>query len=190
MPFSIDQYILSIIREGGWELRYTPQRQPYAYLPQGFGSNEPGIRLLFSPLRGQIRVTGAIEHSDTLRIKRPFLIVSTEGSYTPANAAEYIKSSLIPRYREAWQAAQPVIEEHLVRSAEREQVTEEVRRVLNLFQEFDWDRGVEVMTGKSVEAIINNDLSVALKLQVPKDLAVEIMKMIKRYREGGPDTPR
>jgi hypothetical protein len=186
MPTAVDRYIKSIITEGGWELRYSPQGQPFAVLPQGFGSNEAGIRLFFSANQEQIKVIGVIDHSDKLRIKRPFVMISAEGSHSPGAASEYIKTNLIPRYREVWPAAQPKIEEYLYQRAEREQTTEEVRRVLNLYQHMDLERGVEVLTGRNLEAIINNDLSVALKMQVPKELAIEIMKVIKQYREQKP----
>ena len=69
------------------------------------------------------------------------------------------------------------------RQGEREQATEELRRILNLDQHLDIERGVEVLSGRNVEVILNNDMSVAIKLQVPHELALELLALIKRHRE-------
>ncbi len=101
------EFIIELIRSGGWDLRYSPQGLPYAALLQGFGNNEAGVRLHFIPRGGSIKVVGVIDYSDKIGARRPYVYVSIYKGVD--EALRIIKGRLLPKYKSAWHNTQPEI---------------------------------------------------------------------------------
>ena len=101
------EFLNELIRSAGWEIRFNPQGFPYAALPRGFGNNEAGVKLHFIPNGGSVRVVGYIDFSEELGIKRPFIYVSIYGDVQ--QLAQLIQRRFLPRYKKAWNNAQPLI---------------------------------------------------------------------------------
>ncbi len=99
------EFIIELIRFGGWDLRYSPQGLPYAALLQGFGNNEAGVRLHFIPQGGSVKVVGVIDYSDKIGVPRPAEFVSIYKSVD--EAVRTIKERLLPRYKAVWHKTQP-----------------------------------------------------------------------------------
>lgn len=182
---NFDTFIKNLIDAAGWELRYNNQRFPYAYLPNGFGKGEKDIKLHFAELGGQVKITGVIENSHVIRVRRPSVKVSL---YTrPDAAATYIKEHLIPVYYEAWKEAQPKLVEYYGLRDEYSKTSNKLRWALHFTKTFDPERGIEVYKTKDVEMYLNSDLTVSMNITVHNETALRICELLRQDQERHED---
>lgn len=103
-----NRFLHELIKAGGWEVRYNPNKHPYAALTSGFGNGEKGIKLHFTFQQGRVKVIGSIDYSDKINVKRPHVYVSLW--WDTDRALREIHENLLPKYKRVWEEAQPAIE--------------------------------------------------------------------------------